>query len=123
MEAIGKDSDLDETLAAPVLDALRWAYPFRLNAATLDHSLRGVEIAITEPFARVWHLTIDTGTWSFTDRLDRAPAVTMNMTVEQAWRLLTNNYRADDHGNIATEGDSRTIRVLTDTRAIIGEPK
>lgn len=123
LEAIGNGSDLDETLAGPVLDALRWAYPFRLNAATLDHSLGGVEIVIAEPFARVWHLTIDTGNWSFTDRLDGAPAVTLNMTVEQAWRLLTNNYRAQDHGDIATEGDSRTVRVLTDTRAIIGDPK
>lgn len=123
LEAIGRSSDLDETLAGPVLDALRWAYPFRLNEAALDDSKAHVEIAITEPFSRIWHLTIADGTWQFTDRIDGDATTTMNMTVEQAWRLLTNNHRAQDHDHIAIEGESETTRVLTATRAIIGNPK
>jgi hypothetical protein len=47
----------------------------------------------------------------------------MDLAVEQAWRLLTNNYGADEHGAIRVTGDPEIIDVLTHTRSIIGTPK
>lgn len=43
--------------------------------------------------------------------------------MEQAWRLLTNNYRHDEHGPIHATGDAEIIQALIGTRAIIGTPK
>jgi hypothetical protein len=47
----------------------------------------------------------------------------MDLSMEQAWRLLTNNYRHDEHGHIHTTGDAEILQALTRTRAIIGTPK
>jgi hypothetical protein len=45
----------------------------------------------------------------------RGGVVRVGLAVEQAWRLLTNNYRADEHGLIHAAGDPEIIDVLTHT--------
>ena len=119
-EAVGRPSDLDEDVAGPTIDALRWAYPYRLDrAGATDGS---VEIAITEPFRRTWLLAHDGSGWAFVDELDAPTRTVLSMTVEQAWRLLTNNFSAEVHGPLQASGDPALIDILLRTRAIIGEP-
>ncbi len=120
-EAMGRTTDLDEELAGPVLDALRWAYPYRLETA--DVADGHVEIEIAGPFHRSWRLANRDGEWVFIDRADGPACAALSMTAEQAWRLLTNNYGVEEHGPIRSSGDSAVIEVLLNTRAIIGAPK
>jgi hypothetical protein len=47
----------------------------------------------------------------------------LQMTTEQAWRLLTNNLDEATHGEVSTTGDTQIIETLRHTRAIIGTPK
>ncbi len=47
----------------------------------------------------------------------------MDLSTEQAWRLLTNNLRGEASADLRTSGDETIIEVLLDTRAIIGVPK
>ncbi len=119
-EAIGQPSDLRADLAGPVLDALRWAYPHQLNSAPGASETR-VGVQITDPpLAGTWRLAFDGHEWSFTDRGDGNPPTLVSMTAEQAWRLLSNNYRADSHGAIRTAGDPATIALIMRTRAVLG---
>jgi uncharacterized protein (TIGR03083 family) len=120
-DAVGRPTDLDADLAGPVLDALRWAYPYRLGAADVPDSR--VDIEIAEPFRRTWLLTNRDGEWVFIDQADAPAAAALSMTAEHAWRLLTNNYDAEAHGPLRTSGDPALIDVLLRTRAIIGAPK
>jgi uncharacterized protein (TIGR03083 family) len=64
LEALGHPSDFRPELVGPVLDGLRWAYPFRL------HQLHGVPgdtvvLAITGPSAVTWHLVATGRDWEF----------------------------------------------------------
>jgi uncharacterized protein (TIGR03083 family) len=120
LEALRLPSDLGETIAGPVLDALRHAYPYRLEAARSRE--RSVEISISGELDRLWRLARRPGGWAFADDVG-SPSATMSMTSEQAWRLLTNNYDPSAHGRLQPRGDSVVIDVLLRTRAIIGTPR
>jgi uncharacterized protein (TIGR03083 family) len=120
-EAVGRPTDLAEDLAGPVLDALRWAYPYRLETSGIADD--DVDIEIAEPLHRTWRLTNRGGGWGFTDQTDAPAGTALVMTAEQAWRLLTNNYRTEAHGPLRSSGDPAVIDVLFKTRAIIGAPK
>jgi uncharacterized protein (TIGR03083 family) len=121
LEAVGQPSDLDEGIAGPAIDALRWAHPYRLDQARIRSG--SIEIEITGSFHRKWRLEHDGSGWAFVARLDAPTHTALSMTVEQAWRLLTNNYSAELHGPLRTSGDPELIEVLLRTRAIIGTPK
>lgn len=120
-EALGRPTELDQDLAWPVLDTMRWAYPYRLDDAPPGSG--AVEIRITQPFHRTWQLVRRGDTWLFDDEGTTPPAATMTMTGEQAWRLLSNNYRTVDHGPIELHGEPALLEILIRTRAIIGTPK
>ncbi len=120
-EAVGRPTDLDEDLAGPVLDALRWAYPYRLAAAVVSDGCVAIEIA--EPFHRTWRLARRDDGWVFVEEADAPFTAVLSMTAEQAWRLLTNNYDPRAHGPIRTSGDPALIEILLRTRAIIGAPR
>ena len=47
----------------------------------------------------------------------------LQLSTEQAWRLLSNNFDEDSHGEVLTLGDGEIIEALKRTRAIIGTPK
>jgi hypothetical protein len=47
----------------------------------------------------------------------------LEMTTEQAWRLLTNNLPAAERSRITASGDQTLLGILLQTRAIIGAPK
>ncbi len=121
LEAVGRPSDLNEDLAGPVLDALRWAYRHRLTESRV--AVSSVLIGVHEPFARTWRLANDDGSWSFADDDGSVADAALSMSVEQAWRLLSNNYSTVAHGPLRTAGDPNAVDVLLRTRAIIGVPK
>jgi hypothetical protein len=123
LEAVGRPADLRADVDVPVLDGLRWAYPFRLGAAPRPPGTR-VVVAITGPEVTVtWELTCDGRVWLFAPPTEYQTAPTrLVLTTDQAWRLLTNNLRPDEHGTPSTDGDSEIATILLRTRAIIGEP-
>jgi hypothetical protein len=47
----------------------------------------------------------------------------LQMTTEQAWRLLSNNLDLVVHGDVVAAGDAEIVATLTRTRAVIGTPK
>jgi uncharacterized protein (TIGR03083 family) len=122
LQALGHASDLRPDLAEPVLDGLRWAYPYRLDA--IHRATRtSVTISVIGPEVQArWDLVSAGETWEFQPG-HAGPCAELRMTTEQAWRLLTNNFDRDLHGQLAAVGDPEIIGVLRRTRAIIGTPK
>ncbi len=122
LQALGRPSDLRADLAGPVLDALRWAYPYRLAsaAAQLGDTL---SISVTGPLARTWHLVAAEAGWQFGDQPGPRLVGSLAMNTEQAWRLLTNNMPAAGQAALTVSGDDAITTVLLRTRAIIGAPK
>jgi uncharacterized protein (TIGR03083 family) len=121
LEALGQPSDLRPDLLAPVLDALRWAYPFRLRQVPAT-SGDTVSIVISGPVSVEWYLVSTGEQWEFRTEPGRAIA-SLSMTTDQAWRLLTNNLTPDRAVAMEMTGDEQVLDVLLQTRAIIGSPK
>lgn len=122
LEALGRPSDLRSDLVGPVLDGLRWAYPFRL------HQIDGepgdtVVLAITGPYAATWYLVATGEGWEFRSEPGPRVVASLSMTTEQAWRLLTNNLAEGERARLGNAGDPRVLEVILRTRAIIGSPK
>ena len=122
LQAAGRPSDLRADLAGPVLDGLRWAYPFRLGQAAAQPG-DSVTISVTGPVTVTWHLVATPAGWEYRDAPGTRVVASLDMTTEQAWRLLTNNLPAADRSSIAASGDETVLSILLRTRAIIGTPK
>jgi uncharacterized protein (TIGR03083 family) len=122
LQALGRPGDLDPELATPVLDALRWAWPYRLSARRADPAT-GLIIEVTGEVARTWHLVATTEGWEFRDDPGSPIAAAITLTTDQAWRLLTSNLPAAAVPGLAATGDKALIDALLNTRAIIGTPK
>lgn len=120
LDALGRANDLRPDLLAPVLDGLRWAYPYRLahlrrpRGATLT-----IEISGAAPV--VWSLVSSGERWEFAaqpgDEVARA-----SLSDDEAWRLLTNNLAPDRQATLSLSDDAEVLDVVRRTRAIIGEP-
>ena len=122
LQALGRPSDLRADLAGPVLDALRWAYPYRLARAPAQPG-DTASISVTGPLARTWHLVAAEIGWQFGDQPGPRLAGSLAMNAEQAWRLLTNNMPAAGQAALTVSGDDAVTAILVRTRAIIGAPK
>lgn len=122
LQAVGRPSDLRADLAGPVLDALRWAYPFRLRQAPAEPG-DTITISIDGPVTLTWYLVAAPAGWEYRDGPGPRVVASLDMTTEQAWRLLTNNLPAAERSGIAASGDKTVLGILLRTRAIIGTPK
>jgi uncharacterized protein (TIGR03083 family) len=120
--ALGRPSDLRADLAGPVLDGLRWAYPFRLGQVRAEPG-DTVTISISGPVAVTWQLVATTTGWEYREEPGPRVVASLGMTTGQAWRLLTNNLPATERARLAASGDETVIGVLYRTRAVIGAPK
>lgn len=122
LQSLDRPGDLRPDLAGPVLDGLRWAYPFRLAAHPRPEGTT-VVVAVTGPEVVVdWTLVADGTTWAF-GPAGQAPDARLALTTDQAWRLLTNNLDPAVHGEPQAEGDPELVATLRRTRAIIGLPR
>jgi uncharacterized protein (TIGR03083 family) len=122
LQALGRPSDLRADLAGPVLDGLRWAYPYRLAQAAAQPG-DTVSISVTGPLARTWHLVATDAGWRFAGQPGPRLAGSLVMNTEQAWRLLTNNMPAAGQADLTVSGDDAITAILLRTRAIIGPSK
>ena len=133
LEALGRPSDLRPDLFEPVMDTMRWAYPYRLDTTERPEGTT-ISIDITDapgagPRWR-WTIVRVDRRWTFQEDVhDGAPpAARLKMSTEQAWRLLSNNFRVadgaegDDDGEVVAAGDPELLDVLLRTRAMIGTP-
>jgi uncharacterized protein (TIGR03083 family) len=121
LEALDRESDLRGDILGPVLDGLRWAYPYRL--ATQKRAPGDtVTIDISGPVAATWHLVASQRGWSFAP-VPGNQVASMAMSTGEAWRLLTNNLSPARQVALRTSGDSALLEVLRNTRAILGTPK
>jgi uncharacterized protein (TIGR03083 family) len=121
LQAVRRPSDLRADLAGPVLDGLRWAYPFRLGQAEAGVG-DTVTIAVAGPVTTTWHLVAAPAGWEYRDAPGSRVVARLQMTTEQAWRLLTNNLPAAARSAITASGDETVLGILLQTRAIIGTP-
>lgn len=122
LQALGRPADLRPDLLGPILDGLRWAYPYRL-ATVPTRPGDTVTIEISGAVSLTWHLVATTAAWDFAPQPGARRVANLSMTVDQAWRLLTNNLAADDEAAMAVSGDDRVADVLLRTQAIVGAPK
>jgi hypothetical protein len=121
LQAVGRPGDLRPDVLAPVLDALRWAYPYRLGAVG-GRAGDSVSIEVEGPVAATWHLVSDGRQWAFRPAPGARTVARLAMTTDQAWRLLTNNLPREDQGELRLTGDESVTHALRRTRAIIGAP-
>lgn len=123
LTALGRPDDLDPGLLGPILDAFRWAYPYRLTSSIADAG-DAVSITIAGSAPAEWHLVAAEGGrhWDFASAPGARVIATLTMTTEQAWRLLTNNMAPSEQDDLDVTGDPRVTEVLLRTRAIIGTP-
>jgi hypothetical protein len=83
-----------------------------------------VEMRVTGAGLRLtWRIRSDGSQWLFTSAADGFLIARMELTLEQGWRLLTNNYDPDLPGAIRVSGVEDITLILARTRAIIGTPK
>jgi uncharacterized protein (TIGR03083 family) len=122
LQAVGRPSDLRADLAGPVLDGLRWAYPFGLAQAAAQPG-DSVTISVVGPVTVTWHLIATAAGWEYCDAPGTRVVASMDVTTEQAWRLLTNNLPAAERSRITASGDQAVLGILFRTRAILGTPK
>jgi uncharacterized protein (TIGR03083 family) len=119
--ALGLAADVEGPTAEAVLDALRWAYPYRL-ASIARNGGRTAAIEVTGTFERRWFLLETSGAWSLVDEPQTPVAARLIVTTDQAWRLLTNNMAPEEQSELDLTGDPAITDVLLRTRAIIGVP-
>jgi uncharacterized protein (TIGR03083 family) len=122
LQALRRPSDLRADVLGPVLDTLRWAYPYRLQALPAEAG-DSATIAVEGHVAATWHLVCDGDAWDFRPDPGARTVARLAMTTEQAWRLLTNNLPPDARAALDVSGDEAVTRALLRTRAIIGTPK
>jgi uncharacterized protein (TIGR03083 family) len=122
LQGLGRPSDLRADLADPVLDGLRWAYPYRLSDVTARPG-DTVTITVTGPVTRTWHLVAGDAGWRFAAQSGDRLVASLAVRTEQAWRLLTNNLPASSRTGLTASGDGAITGILLRTRAIIGTPK
>lgn len=122
LQGLGRPSDLRADVAGPVLDGLRWAYPYRLAQARARPG-DSVTITVTGPVTRSWHLVATSAGWQFDDGPGARIAAALALSTDQAWRLLTNNLPAGSRSALAASGDAAITGILLHTRAIVGAPK
>ncbi len=122
LQGLGRPSDLRADVAGPVLDGLRWAYPYRLAQAQARPG-DSVTITVTGPLTRGWHLVATGAGWQFDDEPGARIAATLTLSTDQAWRLLTNNLPADSRSALVASGDAAITDILLHTRTIVGAPK
>lgn len=120
-QALNRPPELATPTAAAVLDALRWAYPYRLASIAAPGG-DTVVIVITGDLERCWSLRTTGSGWAFTDKPGTSVIARLRMTADQAWRLLTNNLSPLDQRGLDITGDEAVVNVLRRTRAIIGTP-
>jgi uncharacterized protein (TIGR03083 family) len=121
LQALDRPSDLRADVAGPVLDGLRWAYPFRLGQVGGEPG-DTVTISVSGPVDRTWFLVATPAGWDFCDQPGSRGVAAMSITTEQAWRGLTNNLPAAERSRITAAGDATVLAVLDRTRAIVGLP-
>lgn len=122
LQGLGRPSDLRADVAGPVLDGLRWAYPYRLAQAQARPG-DTVTITVTGPVTRSWHLVATEAGWRFGGEPGAQIAANLTLSTDEAWRLLTNNLPAARRGALAASGDAAITDIVLRTRAIIGAPK
>jgi uncharacterized protein (TIGR03083 family) len=121
LQAVDRPSDLRADLAGPVLDGLRWAYPFRLGQVSGEPG-DTVTISVSGPVDRTWFLVATPAGWEFRDQPGSRGVAAMSVTTEQAWRGLTSNLPVAERSRITAAGDPTVLAILDRTRAIIGLP-
>jgi uncharacterized protein (TIGR03083 family) len=121
LDALDREPDLRSDVLGPVMDGLRWAYPYRLAG---ERRPRGdtITIEISGSVSATWHLVASEDGWTFATTPGNQVA-TVVMTTDEAWRLLTNNLPPLRREALITSGDSVLLEVLGKTRAILGSPK
>lgn len=120
-ESLHRPPELGTPTAAAVIDALRWAYPYRLAPITAPTGST-IIIMITGDLDRRWCLRATDSGWAFHDKPATRVIAQLRMTADQAWRLLTNNLSPLHQRQLDITGEETVVNVLRRTRAIIGTP-
>lgn len=132
-DALGRPADLRADLLVPVLDAFRWAHPFRLvghvrpagAVVRVEVVSDGLDLAWTwrSDGAGRWAATEGTAGTAGTVHPNGVESIAcLRFGADAAWRLLTNNLPAHRAGEVVATGDPEIVAALLATRAIIGDP-
>jgi uncharacterized protein (TIGR03083 family) len=121
LDALGREPDLRSDVLGPILDGLRWAYPYRLSSQKRPAG-HTVTIDVSGTVDRTWHLVAQEQGWTFAATPGDQVA-TIAMSTDEAWRLLTSNLSPERRSTLSASGDATLLEVIHNTRAILGTPK
>ena len=121
LEALGRPADHRPDVLGPVLDGLRWAYPYRLRQVPAGPG-DTVVIEVRGDVERTWCIVRDATAWMFADEPAGPVVARAALSTDQTWRLLTNNLPPAELDHLDLSGAPAVLDVLRRTRAIIGEP-
>ena len=121
LEALGRTADHRVDVLGPVLDGLRWAYPYRLRQVAAGPG-DTVVIEVRGDVERIWCIVRDATGWTFADEPAGPVIARAVLSTDQTWRLLTNNLPPAELDDLDLSGAPPVLEVLRRTRAIIGEP-
>jgi uncharacterized protein (TIGR03083 family) len=121
LSALGRPPDLRPELVRPILEGLRWSYPFRLGSVMAAPG-DTVSIEVSGPVTVAWHLVSTAAGWEFRTRAGARQVARLAMSTDEAWRLLTNNLPGPEVERLELSGDEAILGVLRRTRSIIGTP-
>ena len=121
LAALGRPPDHRADVLDPVLDGLRWAYPYRLTAVPAEVG-ETVVIEVHGDVERTWSVVRTATGWAFADAPGDPVVARAVLTTEEVWRLLTNNLPPAELEGLDITGAAAAVAALRRTRAIIGEP-
>lgn len=117
-----------DAVGAPLLLEARWTRPlFQLSVRALPRAYSGVEapagtavqVDIGGPGGGSWHLTRDGAVWTLAEGVAEAPAATVRLTPDQAWRLLYNALPSEARSDLIITGDARLAEPLLAARSVM----
>lgn len=117
-----------DAVGAPLLLQARWTRTlFQLSVRALPRAYSGVEapagtavqLDIGGPGGGSWHLTCDGTEWMLMEGVAEAPAATVHLTPDQAWRLLYNALPPEGLPDLSITGDSGLAGPLLAARSVM----
>lgn len=118
-EAVGQPGLMEAEFLAPVLDTFVRALPHTFRAVSAPAGTE-IQLTVVGDAGQSWYLVRDEARWALYRDMPVAPAVTVTLDEQTAWRLFTKGIAKDKaKENAHIQGDETLAATVFDAVAII----